>query len=64
VSFKRKQTDKQKVNNFVAKHDFNIGGYHGKSNKQQRTNQKLDLNNVDLNDPYIWEELEEEYDNE
>ena len=64
MSFHRKQRDHKKVNNYVAKNDFNRGGYHGKSNKQQRGNLKSDLSQIDLDNKEIWDELEEAYDHE
>lgn len=64
MSFKRKQRDHQKVNNYVAKHDFNRGGFHEKSNKQQRGNMRSDLAQIDLDDQDFWDELEEDYDHE
>ena len=61
MSFKRKQRDHQKVNNYVAKHDFNRGGFHGKTKKQQRCNLKSDLSKINLKNKDVWDDLEEEY---
>lgn len=49
MSYKRKQKDHQK-NNYVAKHDFNKGGFHEKTEKQTRGNKKSELNQICLND--------------
>lgn len=52
MSFNRKAQDhkKGKVNNLVAKHDHNVGGFHGKSKKAQRASYKQTLNQYDLDD--------------
>ena len=60
MSFNRKQGDR-KINNFVAKHDNNRGGFHGKTTKQTRCNMKVDLSRVDLDDEQTWYEIEEDY---
>lgn len=49
MGFNRKSQD-QKVNNLVAKHDENRGGFHGKTKKAQRANYKQSLNSYDLDD--------------
>lgn len=55
MSFNRKQQDKKKVNNFVAKNDFNKGGFHGKSTKQKRSNTKSELGKIDIDNVDQWE---------
>lgn len=52
MSFSRRREDSKrgKINNYVAKHDYNHGGAHGKSVKAQRTNYKQSLNQYDLDD--------------
>lgn len=60
MSFKRKQRD-NKLNNPVAKHDHNVGGFHGKSYKAKRTNVKAHLSQIDLENEGEWETLEEEW---
>jgi len=52
MSFSRRHEDSKrgKINNYVAKHDYNHGGVHGKSVKAQRTNYKQTLNQYDLDD--------------
>jgi len=64
VSFNRKQRDHQKVNNLVAKHDVNKGGFHEKTYKQKRGNIRAELSQIDLHDEELWEEIEEEYNHE
>lgn len=49
-SYQRKIEDNKKSNNLVAKHDFNKGGFHGKSKKAQRANYKQNLSQYDLDD--------------
>lgn len=46
MSYSRKTGDKKKVNNFVAKHDFNKGGFHGKTEKAERKNYRQKLNKI------------------
>lgn len=52
MSYKRNQEDnkKNKNRNFVAKNDFNKGGFHGKSKKAMRTNFKQALEQYDYDD--------------
>lgn len=64
MSFNRKQRDRQKTNNLVAKHDHNRGGFHDKSYKQRRGNIRADLSKLSTEDPQLWEEIEEEYNHE
>lgn len=61
MSYNRKEVDRKKGNNLVAKHDFNKGGFHGKSKKAQRTNFKQNLNQYDIDD--LLEEDFESFDN-
>jgi len=58
MSHNRKEGDKQKVNNYVAKHDHNRGGFHGKSKKAQRSQLKSSLNQIpdDLYDESKWDD--------
>jgi len=59
VSYNRRQQN-SKQSNFVAKHDFNHGGFHGKPNKSIRRNEKADLSKIDLYDTEYWEEVQNE----
>lgn len=59
MSFNRRVQDSKrgKINNLVAKNDHNIGGFHGKTKKAERTNYKQTLSQFDLDDL-----LDEEFD--
>lgn len=48
MSYKRKMKDTAKDRNFVAKNDFNRGGFHGKSKKAERTKLNSKLHSIDL----------------
>lgn len=63
MSYNRKVRDQAKQQNFVAKHDFNRGGFHGKSHKAKRSHLNDALNKIDLNNldkayelSELWEE--------
>lgn len=60
MSYNRRQVDAKKVNNFVSKNDFNKGGFHGKSKKATRRNEKVELAQIDLTDEERWEVLQDE----
>lgn len=50
---KRRNDDgRGKINNLVSKHDHNRGGFHGKSKKSQRSRNKQELNNIDLDEAF------------
>lgn len=61
MSFKRTQRDHQKVNNYVAHHDFNKGGFHEKSTKQTRANEKSELSRIGLDTHQLNDEIEYEH---
>lgn len=51
MSYQRKKNDVKKMNNYAAKHDFNKGGFHGKSSKAIRHEDKIQLTKLnDLNE--------------
>lgn len=63
MSYNRRQQDAKKMNNFVAKHDFNRGGFHGKSKKAVRRNEHVNLSQICTEDMYnedLMEEIEDE----
>lgn len=65
MSFNRKQMDskKGKIRNPVARDDNNRGGFHGKSQKAQRTNHRQTLRQV-VDIDVLEEEFDEMYDME
>lgn len=57
MSYNRKVIDNKKGRNPVARHDFNKGGFHGKSKKAERkaSNQNL-IRDIDENGQLLTEE--------
>lgn len=49
MSYNRKIKDRQKINNFVAKHDFNKGGVHTKPPKAKRHAARQHMGQIDIN---------------
>ena len=48
MSYNRKQRDAKKVNNYVAKNDFNQGGFHGKSKKAKRRSENVEFSLITI----------------
>lgn len=62
MSYQRRQKDKQKVRNLVAKNDFNKGsGRHGKTFKARRRANEMDLENYNGQDDEYLDDLAWQY---